>query len=98
MAFGDSDLGAFFADMGVAVTFNGITVQGLLDQPMELQGLGGGFGGVDISLPELTLPYNAFSPMPVEGSSITVAGTQYTVAKVTAEADGSIVCFALKVV
>lgn len=32
MSFGDGDLGIFSADMGVDVTFAGVTVRGLLDE------------------------------------------------------------------
>jgi hypothetical protein len=32
MTFGDDDLGVFTGDMGVDVVFNGVTVQGLLEE------------------------------------------------------------------
>lgn len=96
MAFGDADLGVFFADMGVAVTFGGSTVQGLFDKPTQIKLSDQGFGGVETGFPAVRLPYNAFSPMPINGQSITVDGTVYTVAEVTAESDGKIVCLELK--
>lgn len=97
--FGDADLPAFFADMGVPVLFGSQPAQkGLFDQPAQIKLADEGFGGVETGMPEVRLPYNAFSPMPTEKDVITVNGTQYTVSEVTAEGDGAVACLYLKAV
>jgi len=105
MAFGDRDLRAFCRTVGsVAVAFNSVStysddgtpVMGLLDQPMQIKLAGEGGAGVAAELPELRLPYNAFSPMPTAGAAITVGGVGYTVTAPTAEDDGAFLCYCLK--
>lgn len=98
MPFGDSDLPAFFGDFGVDVTFNGVTVLGLMDNPVAVKLADRGFGGFETQMPALRLPYNAFTVMPVETDQITVDGVLYSVSERTAEGDGKIVCYALKAV
>lgn len=97
MAFGDSDLPAFFADMGVEVTFNGTTAMGLLDNPTEIKLAAQGFGGFETQMPAIRLPYNAFTPMPVERDEIDIDGLAYIVSEPAAEGDGKIICYSLKV-
>jgi hypothetical protein len=96
MAFGDEDLGVFFDEFSVAVAFGGNNAKGNFDRPLEIKLGSHGFGGVETELPAVRLPYNAFSPMPTNDDTITVDGTVYTVAEVTAEGDGSVVCIELK--
>ena len=73
MAFGDSDLPAFFGDFGVDVAFNGVTVLGLMDNPVAIKMADRGFGGFETQMPALRLPYNAFTVMPVETDQMTIA-------------------------
>lgn len=97
--FGDADLPVFFADFGVPVFFGSQgPVQGNFDQPVQIKLADEGFGGTETTMPEVRLPYNAFSPMPTEGDVITVNGTQYSVSEKTAESDGAVVCHTLKAV
>lgn len=98
MHFGDADLPTFFADFGVAVIFGGSTVKGNLDQPLQVKLADQGFGGVEVGFPGVHLPYNAFSPMPTTGDTVSVDGTDYTVGEITAEGDGAVVCLELKAV
>lgn len=101
--FGDVDLRVFFRDFGVPVTFGGVSlyadgepIKGNFDRAVQIKLADEGFGGVETAMPELRLPYNAFSPMPTETDVITVNGTQFTVSEVTAEGDGAVVCLYLK--
>ena len=103
MTFGASDLRAFCRPMGVPVSFGGVStypddgspIQGLFDRPIGSKLAEDGIGGVESAVPELRLPYNAFSPMPQSGDTVTVDGTTYTVDQPTAEDDGAILCYAL---
>ena len=102
--FAATDLRAFCRDLGVPVTFAGVSVypdtgepvKGLLDQPTQNRGGDQGFGGIDITVPELRLPFNAFSPMPRNKQAITVDGVAYTIADTSSEDDGAFLCFGLK--
>jgi hypothetical protein len=97
--FGDADLSVFFADFGVPVFFGSQgPVKGIFDRPMQIKLADDGFGGTETGMPEVRLPYNAFSPMPTEGDVITVDGTQYSVSEKTREGDGAVVCHSLKAV
>jgi len=98
MAFGDADLTVFTADFGVPVEFGGGTVSALFDQPTETKLADAGFGGFEVTVPAIRIPYNAFSPMPAEGDTLTVDGTDYTVAEKFADCDGSFVRYTLKAV
>ncbi len=97
MAFGDSDLPAFFADMGVEVTFHGATAMGLLENPIQIKLADRGFGGFETQMPQVRLPHNAFTPMPAETDQISVDGVAYSVSEPSAEGDGKIICYSLKV-
>lgn len=97
--FGDADLPTFFADMGVPVLFGTQPqTKAIFDRPVQIKLADEGFGGVETGMPELRLPYNAFSPMPTEGDVITVDGTKYSISEVTAEGDGAVTCLYLKAV
>jgi hypothetical protein len=101
--FGQRDLRAFFRPMGVPVAFGGVStypddgspVMGLLDTPLQIKLQDVGIGGAQVELPELRLPFNAFSPMPASRDTVTVDGTDYTVSAPTAEDDGAILCYQL---
>lgn len=96
MVFGDSDLGVFTGDFGVAVTFNGVTANGILDQPVKTALADQGFGGINTSRPTIRLPYTAFSPMPQPGDSITVDSVLFTIADEDSDSDGAFVSYPLK--
>jgi len=102
MVYGAPDLRAF-CGTGVPITFNGVStypdgacVKGLLDRPIEMKLPGEGIGGVEVAIPELRLPFNAFDPMPQTGDTVTVDGTEYTVYQPTSEDDGAFLCYQLK--
>ena len=102
MPFGCQDLRAFFRT-GPCVTFNGVgtyrdaqPVQGLLDRPIGAKLGEQGFGGVDMAMPELRLPFDAFNPMPRVKEVIADGGCEYKVVSITAEDDGAVVCLELK--
>ena len=99
--FAQRDLRAL-CRQGVPVTFGGVStypdgvpVLGLFDRPVQMKLLEFGVGGIETALPALTLPFNAFSPMPRRGDAITVDGTSYTVQPATAEDDGALLVYEL---
>ncbi len=104
---GARDLRAFCRPpMGVAVAFAGVSsypddgtlVCGLFDRPMDSSPE----YGTTVANPELRLPHNAFSPMPRDGSTITVTddgiATQYLTGTPTAEEDGAFFAYQLRAV
>lgn len=103
MPFGAPDLRAF-CSMGDPVVFNGqssyadtgAAIKGIFDRPMQTKLADQGFGGTDVYLPELRLPFNAFNPMPTNRDLITVAGVDYTIADTDAEDDGAFLVYYLK--
>ena len=102
MPFAPGDLRAFCRAMGVPVVFgtvssypDGQPVLGLLDTPMQIKLGESGIGGVEATIPELRLPFNAFTPMPGSGDTLLVAGTAYTVNEPTAEDDGAFLLYEL---
>ena len=108
MVFGARDLRAICRTMGVPVAFGAVStyrdgepVRGLFDRPVQLKLMEGGVGGAEAPLPELRLPFNAFSPMPESGDTLaltdpnTGAVTVYTVDQPTAEDDGALLCYGL---
>ncbi|HEY1502581.1 MAG TPA: hypothetical protein VGF88_23605 [Acidobacteriaceae bacterium] len=96
MAFGDADLGVFTADFGVTVEFGGTSALANLDQPQKMFLGDHGYAGVDVAVPAIRLPFNAFSPMPEEEDTLTVDGADYVVGCVEAEGDGGFVRIDLK--
>lgn len=90
MAFGDSDLSAFFADMGVNLTFNGVTVK-VMDDTYDSRDSGSS-SVIDVldRVTLIQLPYNSFSPMPKRGDSVVLVSTTMKVRDVIAEKDGGI--------
>lgn len=103
MPFGARDLRAF-CSMGDPVVFNGQSlyadtgapIKGLFDRPMQTKLADQGFGGTDVFMPELRLPFNTFNPMPTNRDHILVGGVNYTIADTDAEDDGAIVVYYLK--
>jgi hypothetical protein len=93
-----NDLPIFMDAFGVAVVFNGQTAKGILDQPTEISlGAHGGYGGIECDKPSLKLAAGTFNPMPAVRDAITVDGNDYTIAERTADGDGAILTYLLKV-
>lgn len=95
--FGDSDLGVFFADTGVPVTFGSAQSTGLLDIETDLFMQSGGPGAVERQSYLLRLPWNAFTPAPAPGDAITVNGSSYVVMSLPVQKDAQILELNLKV-
>lgn len=88
MAFGDDDLSVFFQDMGEAVTTGAGTFLALVD--IASADLDDGTGLVVIGKTVL-LTYSSLDPVGAtlaRGTSLTVRGSAYLVAKVTVKDDG----------
>lgn len=89
--------------MGPQVAFRGVThypdgfpIKGNFDRTSQNVLAEQGFGGVDLPRAQVSLPFNAFSPMPTNGDPITVGGIAYKVADTTLEDDGGFVCYDLE--
>jgi hypothetical protein len=89
--FADTDLPAFFADMGVDFVFSGVTVKALEDDSQERDGAAAPFVDVEHNVTRVEIPYNAFSPMPKRGSAVTLAGVAKKVRDMGKVRDGGIV-------
>ena len=91
MAFGDSDLGAFFGDMGITVTHNGFTCQGFLDANDQRDGQA--FPGTAVRVVDeqtvVTIPTSGI-PTVVRDAPITVDGTVMSLRDAMQERDGAI--------
>jgi riboflavin synthase alpha subunit len=91
MAFGDSDLGAFFADMGVEITHNGYTCQGFVDANDQLDQ--NAFPGTHARVVEtqtvVTVPTEGI-PQIVRDGPITVDGVVMSLRDAMQEKDGAI--------
>ncbi len=99
---GGRDLRALFRPPGGSpVTFAGVSaytddgmpICGLFERPSSFGLEQGGVGGVENIAPQLRLPFDAFSPMPQSGDTVTVAdpdlGTfTFQVSPPTREEDG----------
>ena len=96
MAFGDNDLGVFFADFNDAVVFAGARANGTLDTPSEMFSHDGP-GGIEEQQMQLLLPTNAFNPLPLSKQALTVNGQNYTVRDRQFLDDGRLVRLTLKV-
>ena len=78
MAFGDSDLPAFFADMGEPAVINGQSVTVFVDtpaMPWEARAL----GSIEQGFVTLTAPVTAFAALPVAGQAVTFHSSSFTV-------------------
>ena len=95
MAFGDSDLGVFFGDFGVPVTFGGTTVLGNLDTPLDSVNFGGGPSGIGRQQFSITVPANSFPRTLRNGDKLTVASVPYVVKARMLSIDGSIATYDL---
>jgi hypothetical protein len=95
MAFGDSDLPAFFAVQGETAVISGQSVQVFVDTPAS-PWMHGNLGSMEESSICITAPVTAFGALPVIGSSVTVRGGSYTIKSRKLPGDGRIVEFELK--
>jgi hypothetical protein len=76
--FGDSDLGVFFADMGVPVVWNDEPAAiGILEQWTDAFAHGSGPGKFQRNTLILRIPYNAFSATPQPCDAVTVMAGPY---------------------
>ena len=96
MAFGDGDLGVFFADFSDIVQFAGMTATGTLDTPSEMFSHEGP-AGIEEQQMLLTLPTNALNPIPLSRQAIVVNGQNYTVRDRQFLDDGRLMRLTLKV-
>jgi len=95
MAFGDSDLPAFFGDMGEPAIINGQSVKVFVDTP-AMPWEHGSMGSMEEACIMLTAPVTAFTSLPVAGQAVTVRGSSYTVKSRKLPGDGRIVEIELK--
>lgn len=80
---------------GVSTYADGDTVCGLFDQSSGIDFGDRGSAGVAAEHPTLTLPFNAFTPMPKSRDTVTLNGTDYKVQQPTAEDDGAFLVYPL---
>lgn len=95
MAFGDSDLPAFFADFGESAVINGQTMLVFVDTPMT-PWEHSGVGSMEEATFKITAPVTAFSALPVAGQAVTVRGVNWTIKSRNLPGDGRIVELELK--
>lgn len=88
--FGDSDLKVFFADFGVDLTFNGVTVKALDDSYDQRDSGSQSFVDLVDLVTMIQLPYNSFNPMPKRGDTVTLVSTDMKVRDVLQEKDGGV--------
>ena len=91
MAFGDSDIPTFFADMGVAISVFPDTTMGFIDasDQADAQAFGGAHVRVVDRQTVLTIPLGSL-PNLVRDGQITVDGTVMRVRDIMQERDGAI--------
>ena len=95
MAFGDSDLSVFFADMGETAIWNGQTLKCFVDET-SMPWQGGGFGSMEETVMRVTAPITSFASLPVPGQAFTVRGSSWTISRRSRPGDGQIVELELK--
>ena len=94
-AFGDSDIPALMADMGIAVTVGGVPGVALLNEGEELMVQDGDRGGVVILATTLIIQTSAF-PAAKAGDAVVVNGKNFTIRQRVAESyDGGLKKFVL---
>ena len=104
MPYGRADLRVFCRDMGVPVSFMGLSkypdtgepIKALRDQSFETKLGDQGFGAIDVQVIEIRLPFDAFKPMPEPEDTIAVEGRQYVVADIGEEDDGAFTVYKLR--
>ena len=88
-AFGDADIPALLADMGIAVTVGGVAGVGLLDEADQVLVQDAERGAVVVLATTLTVQTSAF-PAAAIGDAVVVGSTNFTVAKRLREGDGGL--------
>src|SRR5260370_25467518 len=88
-AFGDADIPALMADMGIAVTVGGVAGIGLLDEADEIMVQDQERGGVIITATALTIQTSQF-PNAAVNSAVVIGSRQFTVRQRLRVADGGL--------
>jgi hypothetical protein len=88
-AFGDADIPALLADMGIAVLIGGVGGIGLLDEADEITVNDQNRGGVVVLSTTLTVQSSAFPAMKI-GDAVIVGSKNFTVRERLREGDGGL--------
>ena len=88
-AFGDADIPALMADMGIAVTVGGVAGIGLLDEADEIMVQDQMRGGVIMTATALTIQTSQF-PNAAVNSTVVIGARQFTVRERLRVADGGL--------
>lgn len=88
-AFGDADIPALMADMGIAVTVGGVAGIGLLDEADQILVQDSNRGEVVATATTLTVQSSKF-PAAKIGDAVVVGGKNFTVRERLRESDGGL--------
>lgn len=88
-AFGDADIPALMADMGIAVTVGGVGGVGLLDEADQILVQDSNRGEVVATATTLTIQTSAF-PSAKIGDAVIAGGRNFTVRERLRESDGGL--------
>ena len=95
-AFGDSDIPALMADMGIAIIVGGVAGIGLLDEADQVLVQDADRGAVVVLATTLTVQTSAFPGAKI-GDAVVVGARNFTVQKRLREGDGGLSKFILGV-
>lgn len=88
-AFGDSDIPALMADMGIAVTVGGVAGTGLLDEADQILVQDVNRGEVVATATTLTIQSSAFPSVAI-GAAVVIGSKNFTVRERLRESDGGL--------
>lgn len=88
-AFGDSDIPALMADMGIAITVGGVAGVGLLDEADQILVQDMNRGEVVATATTLTVQSSAFPAVAI-GAAVVAGGRNFTVRERLRESDGGL--------
>lgn len=88
-AFGDSDIPALMADMGIAVTVGGVAGIGLLDEADQIMVQDLDRGQVVMTATTLTVQTSAFPDCKI-GDAVVAGGKNFTIRERLRESDGGL--------
>jgi hypothetical protein len=88
-AFGDSDIPALMADMGIAVTVGGVGGVGLLDEADQILVQDAERGQVVVTMTTLTIQTSAFPAVKI-GDAVIIGSKHFTVRERLRESDGGL--------
>jgi hypothetical protein len=88
-AFGDADIPALMADMGIAVTVGGVAGIGLLDEADQILVQDQNRGEVVATATTLTIQSSAF-PNAAIGQAVVIGSKNFTVRERLRESDGGL--------